>query len=206
MTRIPLVSLVSSFKPASISTKSALVALVIGVCCHMAVAQATSPQPVARLITASPAYPKISENPNETSLHPTFAEATAIERRAFDETNKVREKNGLPPLTWDADLCRMARQHSENMGRLQFFSHVAPQGMTLRDRAKLAGIARFSQLAENIAYNQGYDDPGEFAVERWMSSPGHRANILYAGFQWSAIGVFVSADGSVFLTQVFLTR
>ncbi|MFN2530838.1 MAG: CAP domain-containing protein [Pyrinomonadaceae bacterium] len=190
----------------SICFKSALLTLVIFLCCQWALAQVSAPQPVARLIAASPAYPKLAETPNETTFHPTFAEATAIERRAFDETNNVRKKNGLEPLSWDPELCRMARQHSENMGRQQFFSHVEPQGTTLPQRAKLIGIVHFSLLAENIAYNQGYDDPGGFAVQRWMASSGHRANILYGGFQSSAIGVFVAADGSVYLTQVFLTR
>ena len=68
------------------------------------------------------------------------------------------------------------------------------------------GIARFRVIGENIAYNKGYDDPGGFAVERWMISGGHRANILYVGFQASAIGSYVSSDGSVYLTQVFIAR
>ena len=38
----------------------------------------------------------------------------------------------------------------------------------------------YKVLGENIAYNFGFDDPGGFAVERWMLSPGHRANILDA--------------------------
>jgi len=100
----------------------------------------------------------------------------------------------------------MARINSENMARRGYFAHITPEGLRLRDRARAAGILHFSLLGENIAYNQGYDDPGAFAVERWMSSPGHRANILYTGFRESAIGTFVSADGAVFLTQVFIKR
>ena len=47
---------------------------------------------------------------------------------------------------------------------------------------------------------------GGFAVENWMLSPGHRANILNPEFQESAIGVFVAADGTVYLTQEFIRR
>jgi uncharacterized protein YkwD len=61
-------------------------------------------------------------------------------------------------------------------------------------------------IGENIAYNKGYADPGGFAVERWLISDGHRANMLYAGFQAAAIGSYVAADGSVYLTQVFIAR
>jgi uncharacterized protein YkwD len=132
-------------------------------------------------------------------------EATAIERRAFEQTNLIRRQHGLPPFVWDAELCRFARTHSANMGRLRFFSHSTPDGHRLKDRAQNAGI-RFVVIAENIAYNMGYDDPGGFAVERWMVSPGHRANILHAGFQAMAVGTFVAPDGSVYLTQTFITR
>jgi uncharacterized protein YkwD len=100
----------------------------------------------------------------------------------------------------------MARDHSESMSRDGFFSHTTPDGKRLRDRARLVGILGFSVLAENIAYNQGYEDPGAFAVERWMQSPKHRANILSPEFRAMAIGSFVAPDGSVYLTQTFITR
>lgn len=129
-----------------------------------------------------------------------------IERRAFEQTNIVRIKNGLPPFAWDADICRMARTHSENMSRLRYFSHVTPEGQRLRDRARAAGILQYSVLGENIAYNQGFEDPGALAVERWMSSPKHRANILSPEFRAMAIGSFVAPDGSVYLTQTFIKR
>jgi len=129
-----------------------------------------------------------------------------IEKRAFEQTNLARIKNGLPPLAWDGDICRMARVHSENMSRQGFFSHATPEGLRLRDRARLVGIIHYSVLAENIAYNQGYDDPGAFAVERWMLSPKHRANILSTEFRAMAIGSFIAPDGSVYLTQTFITR
>ena len=129
-----------------------------------------------------------------------------IEKRAFEQTNLARIKNGLPPLAWDGEVCRMARAHSENMSRQGFFSHATPEGLRLRDRARLVGIIHYSVLGENIAYNQGYDDPGGFAVERWMLSPKHRANILSTEFRAMAIGSFIAPDGSVYLTQTFITR
>ena len=137
---------------------------------------------------------------------PSIDDATIIERRAFNRTNEERVKSGLPRLVWDSELCRMARLHSESMGRRGYFSHETPEGSRLKERARSVGILHFRVIAENIAYNKGYEDPGAFAVERWMISAGHRANILYIGFQASAIGSYVSKDGSVFLTQVFINR
>ena len=107
------------------------------------------------------------------------------------------------PLSWDGDLCRMARAHSEKMARLGFFAHQTPEGLRLKDRARAAGL-RFQVIGENIAYNQGVDDPGTFAVQRWMISSGHRANILSREFRSSGIGSFVAGDGRVYLTQIFI--
>jgi len=189
-----------------------LLCLVFVVLCHPAAAQNAQSRPVARLVTSiAPPSPRRVVTPTSdysapAALLASAAAANSIERRAFEKMNLARVKNRLSPLAWDADLYRMARIHSEKMARDGYFSHVTPEGMRLRDRARAVGILHFSVLGENIAYNQGYDDPGAFAVEKWMSSPGHRANILSPEFRASAIGTFVSADGSVFLTQVFITR
>ena len=133
-------------------------------------------------------------------------EPNDIERRAFEQTNLVRIKNGLPPFVWDGELASLSRNYSENMSRLRFFSHTSPDGKRLPDRARAAGIVRYSTLGENIAYNQGYEDPGALAVARWMESPKHRANILSSEFRAMAIGSYVAADGSVYLTQTFIKR
>lgn len=180
-----------------------------------AFAQHVEVRPVARLITSTPNYtrprrvnpvPARTTVPASTTAYPSLEEANPVERRAFEQTNAERMKHGLPPFAWDPDLCLMARNHSENMARRGFFSHVTPEGGRLRDRAKAVGIMRYTILGENIAYNLGYDDPGAFAVERWMLSPGHRANILYTGFRAMAVGTSVGPDGSVYLTQTFITR
>jgi uncharacterized protein YkwD len=170
-----------------------------------------SSRPVARLVTDNPSYNRpsradeTSEEVTVAAARPTLEQANPIERRAFDQTNAERTKNGLPSLRWDPDLCRMARSQSERMAKQGYLSHTL-DGLRLRDRARAVGIAHYTVLGENIAYNFGYDDPGGFAVERWMLSPGHRANILEVGFKAMAVGTFVAADGSVFLTQTFITR
>jgi uncharacterized protein YkwD len=207
-----------------VTNRLAKLALLIGLLaiCQVVLGQSLQTRPVARLISeptvdtrySRPRRVKSDENSHEatgivevaSSASPGIEGVTAIERRAFEQTNSVRIKNGLAPLVWDATLCRMARVHSEQMAHAGFFSHETPGGLHLKDRAHASGILHFRVIAENIAYNKGYDDPGGFAVERWMISSGHRANILYRGFQASAIGSYVSVDGSTYLTQVFITR
>jgi len=175
-------------------------------------------QPVARLVSASaPGNPATSrprrisdpEKTNKfervTSVHPSFDDATTIEQRAFEETNAARLKHGRTAFEWDPQLCLLARQHSESMAQRGYFDHDTPEGLQPKHRARALGL-RFRVLGENIAYNKGYEDPGAFAVARWMISGGHRENILYIGFQASAVGSYIAPDGSVYLTQLFIAR
>jgi uncharacterized protein YkwD len=173
--------------------------------------QSSSGRPVARLITAS----RPSEQPQQTqhsmvtrsavmTARPSAAlAASSLERQAFNAINAERVKKGLAPLLWDGELCRVARRHSENMGRLNFFDHVGPDGSNLLNR--ISGID-WKSLGENIAYNQGQDDPTGVAIDQWMHSPKHRSNILRGNFTHSAIGIARTSDGRVYLTQVFITR
>jgi uncharacterized protein YkwD len=209
------------FKIAIHSVMPALLLLVSLMFCQGALAQNVQLRPVARLISdpvsadySRPRRVKLEESSPVTTgttkrgvaTSPSLKDASPIEQRAFEQTNRVRIANGVGPLVWDSELCRMARVHSEKMAERGFFSHETPDGLQLKERARANGILHFRVIGENIAYNKGYDDPGAFAVERWMISSGHRANILYVGFQASAIGSYVSADGSVYLTQIFIAR
>ncbi len=134
------------------------------------------------------------------------ASASNDERRAFDLINAERRARGRQPLSWDGSLTRVARYHSENMARQGFFNHVDRSGSDIRERAHAHGVGGWKALGENIAYNQGYEDPAGFAVERWMTSSKHRENILNGEFTHAGLGVARTADGRVFFTQVFMKR
>jgi uncharacterized protein YkwD len=178
--------------------------------------------PVARLISASPVsnrsavLEKHADSPappsnapaakTHVSSVPLSSKLADMERRAFELVNAQRVSNGQEPLEWDDQLCSMARDHSSNMVTLGYFDHVSPNGKGTVDRARELGVRGWHALAENIALNQGYDDPAEFAVEGWMNSPRHRSNILYPRFNRSAIGIAKAADGTVYFTQVFISR
>ncbi len=176
-------------------------------------AQSSGNRPVARLVTAaSPA------GEQQQMQHRAYARTAAVaasagpavaansfERQAFNLINAERAKYRLPALAWDGQLCRVARGHSENMGRRNFFDHEAPDGSNLLDRVVASGV-EWRSLGENIAYNQGQVDPVRVAVDQWLQSPKHRANILRAKYTHTAVGVTRTADGRVYLTQIFLMR
>lgn len=47
------------------------------------------------------------------------------------------------------------------------------------------------------------DDIAREAVEGWMNSPGHRSNILNRAYDREGIGVAISSDEKVLITQDF---
>lgn len=175
--------------------------------------QSSSGRPVARLITAArPSEPQQRQTQHRMVTRPAAmtassapVSASSLERQAFDAVNSQRARKGLSPLVWDGELCRVARRHSENMGRHNFFDHDGPGGTSLLDRINATDIT-WKSLAENIAYNQGHDEPTVVAVDQWMHSPKHRENILRGNFTHSAIGIARTSDGRVYLTQIFITR
>ncbi len=178
-------------------------------------AQTVPARPVARLITRTSdevghSRPRRVSVPGSdaaptSAATPSIDQTTDTERKAFAATNEMRARSGFSRLSWDGELSRLARIHSENMARLGFFAHETPEGLRLKDRARAAKI-RFRVIGENIAYNQGVDDPGTFAVQRWMISSGHRANILSREFRASGVGSFTTANGRVYITQIFIVR
>ncbi|HUG93950.1 MAG TPA: CAP domain-containing protein [Planctomycetaceae bacterium] len=120
------------------------------------------------------------------------------ERAVLELTNARRVQAGLPPLTADPRLVRAARQHSANMARHNTISHTL-DGATFVDRLRLAGYAH-TAAGENCA--QGQPTPAA-AVESWMHSPGHRANILNPRYTDIGIGIQVGPGGDRFYTQLF---
>jgi uncharacterized protein YkwD len=156
-----------------------------------------------------PSALRATSNSSELSHASTGTAAvvpTSQELRTFELVNVERAKSGLRPLVWDAELTRMARLHSENMARQNFFNHQAPNGQGLRERSRAIGIVGYKRLGENLAYNKGFADAAVCAVVGWMHSEGHREHILDGEFTRSGIGIARSADGRVYFTQVFVVH
>lgn len=168
-------------------------------------AQPAPARPRPRLLTATPFAPARPASAT-ASAAPAGVSATGDEMRAFDLINSERRARGQKPLVWDGVLTRLARGHSANMARQNFFSHVDRDGESVRGRAEALGVRDWRALAENIAYNEGFKDPVGFAVERWMKSEKHRENILSNQHTHAGLGIARAADGRVFFTQVFMRR
>lgn len=110
--------------------------------------------------------------------------------RVVELTNAERAKAGLPYLDVNPQLADAAQSYSELLATSGCFAHTCGDVPNFADRDSQAGYDGWSALGENIA--AGYPTP-EAVVEGWMSSPGHRANILSPNFTEIGVGL---ADGN----------
>lgn len=137
-------------------------------------------------------------NPGDLIRIPSLPEETrAFEEEVIRLVNEIREEYGLPLLSEHWELSRVARYKSEDMSNLGYFSHTSPTYGSPFDMIKSFGLT-YSTAGENIA--RGYKTP-EAVVEGWMSSSGHRANILNKSYKY--IGVGYAPDGR-YCTQMFM--
>ena len=112
--------------------------------------------------------------------------------------NSARSKAGCSALTINAKLTRAAQSHSDDMSDSRTMSHTGSDGSSPGDRITRAGYD-WRTYGENVAY--GYPT-AESVMAGWMSSPGHKANILNCAFK--EIGVGMAKDG-YYWTQDFGT-
>jgi uncharacterized protein YkwD len=124
--------------------------------------------------------------------------------RVLELTNVERQKVGAPPLAVSNELSSAAQAYSVVLATSGCFAHTCGPVPDMVDRMTQAGYQGWTALAENIA--AGYPTP-EAVVDGWMSSPGHRANLLSASFSEIGIGIAASGAGyGTFWTQDFGAR
>ncbi|MEK5055517.1 sporulation protein [Niallia circulans] len=124
---------------------------------------------------------------------------SAFEKQVVDLTNKERAKNGLPALTLDNELSKVAKAKSQDMSANNYFDHTSPTYGSPFDMMKQFGVT-YKAAGENIA--KGQRTPEE-VVNAWMNSEGHRANILSNKF--THIGVGYVENGN-YWTQQFIGK
>ncbi|MEM9293608.1 MAG: sigma-70 family RNA polymerase sigma factor [Acidobacteriota bacterium] len=135
--------------------------------------------------------------------------AEALEIEIFERTNEERRSRGLSTLRPEEDLQQIARAHSRDMAQRRYFSHDDPEGRGPGYRVALGHRTLAGSIRENLWNGEGYVSEGaeelaRIIVDGWLSSPGHRANLLEPSVQRLAIGVY-RRGGEVMATQLFST-
>ncbi len=151
-----------------------------------------------------------------------------LEQRIHEVINQERAKHGLSQLAWNPALNLIARRHSQDMVKRGYFSHYSPEGHDVAYRFaehKFVCEVDVGKMcytgAENIYQNNLYDTieyvseiPTSYhwtdvdtiartTVAGWMRSSGHRASILEPAWRTEGIGVAISNNYEVLITQDF---
>jgi uncharacterized protein YkwD len=165
----------------------------------------------AALLHLPLAYGQVRTTSGAASRSSGILHPKELERRVLQLTNEARRKNGLASLNPDNDLAVKARAKSDDMLTNKYFSHTSPEGKTLKDRfqeEKPASYQTISRVGENIYMGSRFDystdikTQARMIVDGWMTSPGHRKNILDPNY--THLGVGVSAkDKMCYATQIF---
>lgn len=167
-----------------------------------------------------------AQNPPDPPTATLAAKWTATQYPGFDAieaeilrlTNTQRTDVGLPKLSMNPQMRIAARQHSREMGDLNYFSHESPvdEWKEPWQRTYMAGYWGY-RIAENIASVTASDllkstcdeedlrTPEGIAahfLDLWMHSEGHRKNILDEKSTVIGVGVFQEGE-SIYATQDF---
>ncbi|MGZ8562725.1 MAG: CAP domain-containing protein [Candidatus Limnocylindria bacterium] len=149
---------------------------------------------VAGLLTWSPAV--------TTGWNQGSSEATL-----WQLLNGARVNNGMAPLQQHSTLISLARWRSSDMLAKNYFSHtIAGCGCLVYAYYDSNGL-NYVWAGENIGWNSGLDDSYSpvRVHEKFMASPGHRANVLTAAFTHGGVGA-AAADNQMFQGYVQNTR
>lgn len=144
---------------------------------------------------------------------PDTAQADNVEARVLALVNAARAKPqrcgsqafaAAPPLRLNPTLQSVANSHAAEMARYSYFSHTGRDGSTVDSRATQAGYP-WRNIGENIAAGQTTADA---AVQGWIKSPGHCANIMSPAYSEMGVAFVVSQQSSagIYWAQVFGAR
>lgn len=159
----------------------------------------TQAQKPAQTQTQKPAQTQTQKPAQTQPSTPASSSVSAYEQKVLELTNQERAKNGVPALTLDVELSKVARTKSADMKAKGYFDHNSPTYGSPFDMMKQFGIT-YKSAGENIA--MGQRTPEE-VVTAWMNSEGHRKNILNASY--THLGVGYVADGN-YWTQMFIGK
>lgn len=140
-------------------------------------------------------------NTGNSSGTQTSSNMNSDEKEVFNLINQQRTNNGLSALKVDSEVQRVARIKAEDMVTNNYFSHTSPTYGSPFDMLKSFKIS-YKTAGENIAANSSNSG----AVNAWMNSSGHKANILNSSFNYTGIGVVNSSKYGKIFVQMFIGK
>lgn len=135
--------------------------------------------------------------PGAVVVTPPSATTVAI----LEATNVERARLGLSLFAANAQLSVAAQLQADQCAQLGRIDHVLPEARYPRpeDRINASGYA-WQFYGENLA--QGHATAAA-AVQGWMDSPAHRANIVHPDFTEIGAGFATDEAGRTYYVQAF---
>ena len=164
---------------------------------------AVSKQYIKAIYPSSSGSSGVSNQESNTSGGSTIASnnMNQDEQEVFNLINKQRTNNGLTALKIDNEVQKVAKIKAEDMVTNNYFSHQSPTYGLPFDMLKSFKIS-YKSAGENIAANSSNTG----AVNAWMNSSGHRANILSSNYNYTGIGVVSSPRYGKIYVQQFIGK
>lgn len=125
---------------------------------------------------------------------------TGPETEIIDIINQERAAHELAPLAKNWELARLARYKTEEMLRLGYIGHYSPAYGTPRQMLDNFGVPA-STVGVNAA--KGQDNAGG-VVRAWLTSPGHKKNLLDEGFTQAGVGFAYCQNGFPYWTIILI--
>jgi uncharacterized protein YkwD len=119
----------------------------------------------------------------------------AEERSFLERTNALRTAHGLPVLADHDVLNEKAEAWAQHMAKT---GHLDHSNLT----ESLGGL-QWSKLAENVGMSEPTADTYATLHESLAASGSHLANLLDPQFDHMGVGLAESADGRVWVVEVF---
>ncbi|HEV2093349.1 MAG TPA: CAP domain-containing protein [Rubrobacter sp.] len=120
-------------------------------------------------------------------------EVNGREKRMLELHNKARTVRGLEALCVHPALTKAARAHSQEMLDKDYSAHNSFNGESVKQRLERFGYSfsgySYYVYGENITWGCGSLGTVDYRFDSWMSSSGHRGNILNTKFRQVGIGV-----------------
>jgi len=146
-------------------------------------------------------YTGSSSNSSSSSSQNTSSTMTSDEQEVFNLINKQRTNNGLSALKVNSEVQRVAKIKAQDMVNNSYFSHNSPTYGTPFQMLQSFKVS-YKTAGENIAGNSSNTG----AVNAWMNSSGHKANILNNSFNYTGIGVVNSPKYGKVYVQMFIGK
>jgi uncharacterized protein YkwD len=154
-----------------------------------------------RLAYAGQVTAKETAKPAAAEEKPAASSGNTLADEIASLTNAERSNAGLSSLTTDnALLNQAAMQRAQEI--MVSFSHTRPNGEGPQTAYTALG-GTYKRFGENIAMGQ---KTPQKAVEAWMNSPGHKANMLHTSYKQIGVGVAVDSNGYCYWVQLFVEK